>query len=180
MRRAVLGVTGSFFVVACGADVGVNEVRQQRSSLTGGDTHDVSLSTALPEAAVGKLQIARTDGNGVCSATVVLRSGAQGGAVLLTAAHCFCKAVGGVINPAKTSATFSRPDGVLLGTSTDIKPFAWDPTEMCAGDGEVEPTDLAVVILDNAIDPAVMPAVPKVYTGGDFLIRMLDSPAGLT
>lgn len=178
MNTKRLALRGSLVAILAGCAIsdlgeGADQIRQ---GLVGGDTHDVSGSSAAPESATGKLTVSRADGSfGSCTAAVVMRSGAQGKALLLTAAHCFCKAAGGVTAPADGSAVFSRPGGAVVGTSTAIQTFAWDPAELCDGEGTVEPTDLAIVTLDAPVGPLEFPSLPKVYTGADFLIRLHDA-----
>lgn len=152
-----------------------------RAALTGGDTHDVSSSAAAPESAVGHLLVARADGINFsgCTATVLLRAGKTGNAVLLSAGHCFCEASGGPNAPANNSARFDRPGGVVVGTSTAVETRIWDPNAACT-DKKPQPTDLSVITLDSPLNSADFPSLPKVYTGADFVIRSFDAPSFLT
>lgn len=77
---------------ACTAPSDEGKLGRQASALHSGDTHDVSTSSSLPEIAVGQLR------NSDCGGTVIARAGRTGGALVLTAAHCFCN-LGGIESP---------------------------------------------------------------------------------
>jgi hypothetical protein len=84
--------------VGCEAPSSTNEhTGQQVSALSGGGTTNVGTSTALPEAAVVQLRIQLpNNGVGLCTGTVLENVGRLGGAVILTAAHCFCGTANGL------------------------------------------------------------------------------------
>src|SRR5689334_12880299 len=101
MRRLFIGLASfvSFAAIGCEAPTPTRDHAGRISSaLSGGGVTNVGTSTALPEAAVVQLSIQLSAPNsfGACTGTVIENVGRLGGAVILTAAHCFCATTSGL------------------------------------------------------------------------------------
>src|SRR5262245_48715711 len=105
---AFAGAASIAAVGACGGDASNarSETNQcQTQALHGPGVVDVSTSTQTgarsPQAAVGLLAIPVPNSPAErCTGTVIQRIGRNGGSTILTAAHCFCNAAGGIDQPA--------------------------------------------------------------------------------
>jgi hypothetical protein len=179
--------------VGCEAPSSTNEhTGQQVSALSGGGTTNVGTSTALPEAAVVQLRIQLpNNGVGLCTGTVLENVGRLGGAVILTAAHCFCGTANGLGSAGTTTqqtVAFNQvgQNNAFAAVTVSTK-FYGSQSIACAGTPQALPPRTAYVsggnigglaISDLAIiqttTPLALTALPRVYTGGDFVTRSLN------
>jgi hypothetical protein len=172
-----------------------DRVSSTRAALTGGGAQNVGASTALPESAVVQLLIAKTQGPpGSCTGTIIANVGRHGGALILTSAHCFCNTPAGlgalgsttqqtlaVNRPGQNNAQVAAVVATKFYGSESVACSGtagadfWPPrTPYVSGGnlGGLAITDLAIVQFPTAQS---LPSVPRVYTGGDFVSRALNS-----
>src|SRR5690349_1305675 len=81
-RCGVAGPIAGLLTIGCGADI-QEDTAERSEPVFGGNTRDVTGSTANPYAAVGQLSFAAPYG-GTCSGVLIERN------LVLTARHCLC------------------------------------------------------------------------------------------
>jgi hypothetical protein len=156
-------------LVGCRGAPSIEQVEVHTAKMIGGDSHDVTTSTKLPEAGVGILLTAV----GQCTGIAITRD------VVLAAGHCFCSKP----NAGPNSATFHLPtvdstgaivDNVFGSSDWFFTTRVCDPETFHVAEDSVQ--DLAVVLLSTTIGPAILPEVPQIYTFGDFIDRISNKP----
>jgi hypothetical protein len=143
------------------------------SHINGGDSENATSATTLPEMAVGQVKVPFPNGGpngfGTCSGTLILRN------VVLTAAHCFVTPSGFVPENTQTTFYLPVPSGqvpTFTGTSYAARVTNLSGVESGSlSEGDTQ-SDLAVVFLTQNVGVSALPALPAVYTGGDFLDRV--------
>jgi hypothetical protein len=138
---------------------------------------DTTSSTALPAAAVGRLDGLAAVGGGSCSATAIQRD------VILGAAHCFCPFDSTALDATNyvfwtpqmggTPATNGVPGKGTVGYTIFNKDNCEDGGASLATDGN---RDLAIMLLSRNLTTAELPEVLPVYTFGDFEDKLFNSP----
>jgi RTX calcium-binding nonapeptide repeat (4 copies) len=173
---------------ACQGKGTVDNVTALRAALTGGDSHDVTTSPALPARAVGRLNLPA----GVCTATPILRD------VIVTAGHCLCVPGGrvplgcdpGDPLPRNCPITFRLPHADATGAIVDVgvggagigvKDAFCKPGNLVSPPPNTnEPAnsaaDIAIVRLLTPLNTTDLPQLPEIYTNKDFLDQARNRP----